>query len=125
MGDTDFEEARLNARDHTCCAWRTTHGSGGSDVMQVIANNDDSICGLECTESGCHGFAGLQNSCCRCHGMECPADCGLRFGPSNPEGDAVADIMEFAKNEEAWVKAFLGAWRKGTTNGMQGKLQPL
>merc|ERR1712146_661102 len=104
-----FGEQRLNARRHSCCAWRDFHADG---VGQVIANNDDTICGVECAPDSddfkCK-FFGLKPSCCASIGE---GDCGARGGPHSPTGDAVADIMEFAENEEAWVNAFLDAWRK-------------
>jgi len=118
---------RLNAREHDCCAWKfTTNPSTapGSNMSHVIANNGNTMCGAQCNEEHCTGgFQNLKATCCGSH--ELGTDCGFFPGTRDPRGDAIAHVMEFAEKEELWVEAFLDAWRKATTNGMQDQLRPL
>merc|ERR1719436_1511933 len=116
---------RLNAKEHNCCAWKEDNNANtapGSDMKQVIFNNDNNLCGIDCGgDDGCGSGPFQQRMCCQSR----QTDCGGFPGFLHPQGEAIADVTEFAEKEEEWVVAFLDAWRKATTNGMLNSLRPL
>merc|ERR1712232_853527 len=115
----------VNAKDHDCCAWKEDNNADtapGSDMMQVIFNNDNVLCGIDCGDAGGCGSGFFQQRMCCQSGLP---DCGGFVGFLHPQGAAIADVTEFAEKDDIWVTAFLDAWHKATTNGMEGSLRPL
>merc|ERR550532_255275 len=89
---------------------------------QIILNNDNVLCGINCGgDRGCGNGPFQQRMCCQ-SGLP---DCGGFPGFLHPKGPAIADVMEFAEKEDVWIAEFLDAWHKATTNGMLDSLQPL
>jgi len=118
-------DQHLNAKNHNCCAWKEDNNANtapGSDMKQIIFNNDNVLCGINCGgDGGCGNGPFQQRMCCQ-SGLP---DCGGFPGFLHPEGPAIADVMEFAEKEDVWIAEFLDAWHKATTNGMLDSLQPL
>merc|ERR1712226_1194037 len=114
----------VNAKDHNCCAWKEDNDAltaPGVEMMQVIANNGNDLCGSECGPNGCGSGFTQQQNCCQ-SGLP---DCGGINGFLHPQGAAIAHVLEFAEKEDVWVTAFLDAWDKATTNGMENSLSRL
>jgi len=83
---------------------------GGMPVDQVLGF------GFGITRHWCCGMGEVHGGKKDCNGgfkSKGEADKG------GAEGPAAKDILEFAANEDAWIRVFLEAWGKATTKGMR------
>lgn len=103
-------EVELKAESSNCCAW--------IDPREVRAGYTTYLGGVFCGDTDIPGGAGgpQRDKCC----VPLPdfrgrvEDCGSARRGAGPAYDAV---KAFANSEEAWLRAFIPAWRIATTNG--------
>jgi len=116
----------LSARDN-CCAWTVSRR-----VQAAIVLDDGNFCGSTGSSvSDEHmilaGGEEEHKACCDSdepkhlpkHGADLPKeveDCGDFF---RPEGPAAFDVIKYANDESAWLKAFQASWTQATENGFK------
>lgn len=117
-----FADKELAPGGSKCCTWRMASNDGPwippptniyYEVGAPHCGNPDPF-----TDTGI-GFGEQRFECC---GSDIQfSDCG---DPFFLEGDAFEAVKAFALSETEWLRVFLVAWRKSTSNGMPN-LKPL
>jgi len=106
-----------------CCAWvmPTLFKDFGLKMEGATqsANNPekDQWCGFPNTGDRA-SFGIVKHWCCKMGGVR-PGNKDCNFaGTTMKKGPAAKDIMEFAADEDVWIKVFLQAWGKATAKGV-------
>jgi len=132
--DQEGGDGVLRAGEDDCCGWSM---SFFIDMRPVIEANDGMLCNVPCSETfRCYERSLEQrqleiHTCCGSQedgngqpgrrGQDCRS-AGVRESPGGPASDAV---LLYARDEAAWLRAFMRSWNKVTTNGFEGTLKPL
>jgi len=98
-----------------CCAWRFSSDEDFNPPgNNYFAGEGVDFCGETDYFQELWAFGDQRFDCCQTIGDTRAVDCGDSFDLAGPAFD---DMKEFAQSEEAWLKAFMLAWRKSTDNG--------
>jgi hypothetical protein len=107
----------VSARKHNCCAWfNPQFTKDGKPVGLAPEITNGKLCDAPLVAPG----GPSREVCCETFGAnkgKSEIDCG---SPVSPNGLGGEDVFLFAKDEQAWLKVFIKAWKKATELGHTG-----